>query len=239
MPPSSKVGHDPLSTTAVLSEALRLQRIGISVIPVTAKKPAVRTWKQFQRVPADERQVFDWYDGRDDLGLAILLGEVSGNLVVRDFDQHEAWQRWASDYPKLELMLPAVQTSRGKHVYARIPDCQPITHKDGELRSKGQYVLAPPSVHPTGQQYLWIRDLKSLADVPLLTLDESGFGRCWSPSRGKQPHDTDSTDRTQVDSVRSVLSVLSVSPEELIESTLPHAFGTRRHRLFELAVKPG
>ncbi len=214
----------------VLGEALRLQRRGISVIPIGGeKKPALRTWKPFQSVAADERQVRDWFDRRDDLGLAIVLGPVSGNLIARDFDLEAAWMRWASQYPNLERMLPYAETRRGRHVYARIADCPASTYEDGELRASGQYVVAPPSLHPSGCRYRWGRGFDALSDVPALTLAESGFGRCWLPSDGEQSHDTD---RTEVD-----LSdlCLSVSCAPLIQATLPHAFGTRRHRLFGLA----
>lgn len=129
-------------------------------------------------------------------------------------------------------MLPAVETSRGRgHVYARISDCPAIKYADGELRARGQYVLAPPSLHSSGHRYCWGRGFESLADVPTLTLEQSGFARCWLPSAGEQSV----TDRTEVDSVRSARSVLSVTESPLIEAALPHAFGTRRHRLFELA----
>lgn len=215
----------------VLAEAVRLQRIGISVIPIgQEKRPAIKAWKPFQREAADEDQIRDWFGRRDDLGLAIILGPVSGHLIARDFDIHEAWRSWASEYPKLERMLPTVETSRGRHVYARIAGCPAITHADGELRTRGQYVVAPPSLHPSGHRYRWGRGFDSLSDVPELTLAESGFGRCWLASDGGQPV---VTDRTEVDLSDLYLSVTTETP--LIEATLPHAYGQRRHRLFELA----
>ena len=220
----------------MFTEAIRLQRIGISVIPIgKEKRPAIKEWKPFQTAPADERQVADWFDRRDDLNIAIILGEVSGNLVARDFDHVDAWPRWASEYPSLEQMLPTVQTSRGTHVYARIAGCPAINPKDGELRAQGQYVVCPPSVHPSGKRYFWLRGFDTLADVPVLTVEESRFGRCWLPSDRQQSHDTDRTEVDLSDLCLSVLSVLSVSSTPLIEATLPHAFGARRHRLFELA----
>ncbi len=215
----------------VFTEAVRLQGIGLSIIPIGRdKRPAVK-WRRFQREAADENLIREWFDRRDDLGLGIVLGNVSGHLVARDFDIHEAWRSWASEYPKLERMLPCVETSRGRHVYARITGCPAITYDDGELRASGQYVVAPPSLHLSGHRYRWGRGFDSLADVPMLTVEESGFGRCWLPSDAQAPV----TDRTDLDSVRSARSVLSVTDSPMVEATLPHAFGTRRHRLFELA----
>ena len=211
---------------AVLIEALRLQSIGISVIPVTQnKRPAIK-WKPFQSSPADESQVREWFDKRDDLGLAIILGAVSGNVVVRDFDIQEAWRRWAGECPKLEQMLPAVETSRGRHVYARISDCPAITREDGELRAKGQYVVCPPSVHPSGKRYFWLHGFSTLSDVPTLTLEQSGFDRCWA---GDDPAPEPYLCHSDTESVSVPICVY------LCHGTIPSAYGTRRHRLFELA----
>ena len=217
----------------VLTEALRLQRIGISVIPIGSnKRPAVPCWKPYQSRPADERQVHDWFASRDDLGLAIILGPVSGNLFARDFDIAGAYSAWESSYPSLARSLPAVATARGRHVYARHPDVATLKFNDGELRGARSYVVAPPSRHPSGCRYEWLVQLTSLNQVPLLTPKQSGFDRDWLASDGGQSHDTD---RTEVDLFDLCLSVLSVSCAPLIQATLPHAFGNRRHRLFELA----
>lgn len=236
MPPSTKSGPCPTFTDDVLTEALRLRSLGLSIIPVwKEKQPAIKAWKPFQTVAADECQVRDWFDRRDDLGLAIILGDVSGHLIARDFDVRDSWQRWAGEYPKLEQMLPAVETSRGrKHVYARIVGCPAITYEDGELRAHGQYVVAPPSLHPSGCRYRWGRGFDSLADVPKLTLDESGFGRCWNPS-DEQPESMPQIGTESV-SVRSVpICPYLWHGADIIHGTIPTAYGQRRKRLFELA----
>lgn len=219
----------------MLGEALRLQRIGISVIPIIGgeKKPAVTKWQPFQTTLADEQQVRDWFDRRDDLGLAIILGDVSGNLIARDFDIEGAYSAWEMAHPSLARSLPTVATSRGRrHVYCRHPDVATVKLGDGELRGERSYVLVPPSRHPSGCRYEWLVPLTSLDGVPMLTPEQSGFGRCWLASDGEQSHDTD---RTEVDLFDLCLSVLSVSCAPLIQATLPHAFRNRRHRLFELA----
>lgn len=82
------------SSPDLLVEALRLQSLGISTIPIgNNKRPAIKSWKAFQTTLADEQQVRDWFDRRDDLGLAIILGDVSGSLVARAFDVGDSWQR--------------------------------------------------------------------------------------------------------------------------------------------------
>ena len=180
----------------ILDEALRLHSMGLSVIPIDKqKKPALRTWKPFQTTAAEEHQIHDWFDRRDDLGVALILGPVSGSLIVRDFDLEAAWMRWANEYPSLVRMLPFVETSRGRHVYARIAGCASQKLDDGELRSNGNYVVAPPNVHPSGCRYCWGRGFDTLASVPLLTLEQFGFDRCWLALDGQETAATDSPAR--------------------------------------------
>ena len=217
----------------VFGEALRLQSLGLSIIPIGAnKRPAIAKWKPFQTSVAAESQIHDWFDRRDDLGIGIVLGPVSGDLVARDFDRLDAYERWALVYPPLAYRLPTVETARGRHVYFRA-DCHTATLNDGELRGEGSYVVAPPSVHPSGCRYRWTVPLKSLEAVPWLTPDEAGFGTA-PPSPSNATDRTDSTESILSDLWLSARSVLSVATD-ILAGTLPARFGTRRRRLFELA----
>ena len=165
---------------------------------------------------------------------SIVLGTVSGNLVARDFDIPNSFDRWADANSRLAEILPIVQAGRGPHVYARIFDCPAVKLTDGEVRSGGQYVIAPPSIHSSGCQYRWTRGFDSLADVPMLTLAESDFAVDWRTSKSSKLQID-----TELVSVRSVVICphlsLSVPICNLIEGTLPPCNGTRRHRLFMLA----
>ena len=68
-----------------LTKALRLHRIGISVIPIgKEKKPAIKSWKALQSTLADEHQVGDWFHRRDDLGLAIAERSVDDQQNLAD-----------------------------------------------------------------------------------------------------------------------------------------------------------
>ncbi|MDB5346473.1 MAG: Bifunctional primase/polymerase [Schlesneria sp.] len=223
----------------ILDEALRLHSLELSVIPIgRKKKPALRAWKRFQNIAADENQIRDWFAGRDDLGLAIVMGFASGHLVVRDFDDTHSYDQWKKANPRLAKVLPTVRTGRGFHVYARIRECRSVTFDDGELRAIGNYVVAPPSVHSSGRHYRWVQCFGNLADVPILTLEDSGFGREWGITeiaKARLKYNSNATDKTEIDSVQSVLSVAIKA--ELIATTLPVSVGTRRKRLFRLACR--
>ena len=151
------VSKDPFAVDS-LSAALAYHSLGWSIIPIAANKktPALKSWKPFQTRRADEQQIRDWYDKRDDLGLAVVLGAVSGGLTCRDFDDEAAYHAWAAQNPDLAKTLPTARTGRGFHVYF-VSDLD-HTDKlgDGELRGKGAIVVLPPSEHSSGVQYRWI-----------------------------------------------------------------------------------
>lgn len=97
-------------------------------------------------------------------------------LVVLDLDSQDAevWvQRMTGHGHGHESVM--VRTGRGAHVYYRqpvdtasIPNLVPDAIAPGVQVKATGYVLAPPSVHPTGAQYLWWsgRDLAPLDAAP-------------------------------------------------------------------------
>ena len=72
-----------------LNCALGYLRRGWSIIPIgpgTKKPPGCIKWKRHQHDPPDEGQVRKWFGAETENGIAVILGEVSGGLVCRDFD---------------------------------------------------------------------------------------------------------------------------------------------------------
>src|SRR5262249_26529099 len=91
-------------------------------------------------------------------GVALLLGQSSRGVRVRDFDRVDAYQAWAQEHPDLASQLPTSRTVRGYHVFflADIPDAV-TSSADGELRAGNGIVVLPPSAHPDGGSYSWVR----------------------------------------------------------------------------------
>lgn len=227
-----------------------------SIIPVTCDKtPAVRDWKQYQERCASESEVRSWFSGRN-YGVAIILGEVSGGLGVRDFDVDGSYARWAGENPAVAQQLPTVATGRpgGHHVYFRVlPDVHAairaergkpgngaIDLGDGELRADvGCYVVAPPSTHPSGARYRWVIPLAD--EVPAIDPRDVRLLHDWTPPAANSTEGTEViVSVSSVSSVSSVPSASSVSSVEwmvgmAIRRTQPERIGQRHACEFQLA----
>lgn len=145
---------------------------GFSIIPIksASKEPAIY-WKEFQtRLPSyDELNEWKnmWENGSN---LGIICGRVSGGLVVIDLDNQKTFDNFSSEYPELTKTW-IVKTSRGYHVWLKSED----TRSRGTIRGDGRYVLAPPSVHPSGAKYTFLpgsksNGLKQVTEIPDLQL---------------------------------------------------------------------
>jgi hypothetical protein len=128
------------------------------------KRPAVE-WAKYQNQMPEPGELYAWFSRP--ANLAVITGWQG--LVVIDFDSLDAYFDW------LQLTGGAntyqVVTRRGVHVYAFIDE--PVRSgkfPGGDLQASGKYVLAPPSIHPEGTEYLVLNDapiirLGRLADL--------------------------------------------------------------------------
>ena len=202
--------------------------LGWSYIPcqVATKKPATRTWTKFQEQGPTLAQSKRWFGGKEK-NIAVVLGDVSGGLAVRDFDEKTEYERWKSGHTELAALLPTVKTSKGFHVYCRMDPCprlrvQGVT--SGELRANGSYVVAPPSIHPNGTLYEWINPpTEDIAEVSLADLDLEAVLHS-QHSQQSQPSQPMPTEVVGGDAF-----------EDAILASVPSGPGQRNQRLFDLA----
>lgn len=101
----------------------------------------------------------NWFIEAPNANVGIATGQES-NLVVVDVDDSEASRHlFAQHGYSPETMR--VQTGRAFHLYYLYPQ-KPVRNSAGkiahgiDLRSDGGYVVAPPSLHATGQRYVTI-----------------------------------------------------------------------------------
>lgn len=141
----------------ILEAALACAQRGWSVIRIRpGTKKAAGKWREYQKRRPSQSELKSWFGNGSQFGLAVVLGEVSGGLVCRDFDDAASYEAWALMFPDLAKVLPTVATSRGRHVYFRASVLKSQGLSAGEYRANGNYVLLPPSRHPTGMIYTWL-----------------------------------------------------------------------------------
>jgi hypothetical protein len=120
----------------LLDIALAYIDAGLSVVPIPpdgSKYPSLPGWKTYQRRLATEAELRRWFAPGHIVGIAVIGGQVSGNLEILDFDDATAWEEWRNLCFERELWyvagdivisdLPRVETpSGGHHVYYRVAD---------------------------------------------------------------------------------------------------------------------
>lgn len=140
-----------------------------NVMPVGRdKRPLLREWRHLQERRVTPDMLAGWRKLRP-VGLAVITGAISG-IIVLD-----------SDGPAGEESLrgralpptPTVLTGGGgvhryyRHPGGRMPNAVRLGGLAGvDLRGDGGYVVAPPSLHPSGRRYEWAPSL-SPADIPV------------------------------------------------------------------------
>lgn len=157
-----------MKTSKILKAALKYMSKGYSIFPCKpgTKEPLVK-WKTFQKKHPTEKQVREWWEKGPDTNMAIVTGKIS-KLFVVDIDGPEG-----EDFIARKGGLPETaycKTSRGHHYYLQCPDFEvpSSTNKtDGlDIRGEGGYVIAPPSIHPDGTQYKWVKSPSNTKIAP-------------------------------------------------------------------------
>lgn len=143
-----------------------LVRSGKSVIPVGRdKRPLVEGWKCYQDGLPDDFTVAEWFKHWPDANLAIITGKISG-LVVIDCDSEDANNKFLDEFPEARSTT-TVKTPRGYHYYFNFEegvrnDAGKKIGSGIDVRGDGGYVLCPPSVGLSGDQYKYIHSVRPL-----------------------------------------------------------------------------
>lgn len=177
---------------SILQIANRCRESGLSVIPIKpngTKQPDISKWKPFQTRQATVEELEQWFKNGN--GLALVAGEISGNLEVFDFDAPDLFEEWCqlvNEFaPNLLSRLPLAQTPSGAYqLYYRCKVIQgnqklaqkPLDGQTGydtliETRGEGGYAIVPPSsaaCHPDKKPYVMLRG--KLWELPEITEDE-------------------------------------------------------------------
>ena len=144
----------------MLQEAQNLAAAGFSVLPVArgSKKPLIVGWPK--EATTDPVKITKLWTEHPDANIGIAT-EASG-LIVIDVDMHGGANGLDSLEGLEEELGPLPQSVRvktaggGLHIYTRGPAVEGGVGKLApgvDVRSEGNYVLAPPSLHPNGKRH--------------------------------------------------------------------------------------
>ncbi len=212
LPPIVRAAQQDTTCSAALAYAA----LGLSVVPLDGKRPALKSWTQFQYERADEQTIHSW--SFDNVG--IICGTVSDNLVVLDLDGAAGYPAFVATFPALaETYTVASGGGIGRHVYFYVDHLPPSVKAMGtpignlELCGDGRQVVAPPSVHPTtGQPYRieQARDILRVTDLAKLTAWIEAFKprqkvRTWQPPKISAPSGDAPLNRRVIEEISHVL----------------------------------
>ncbi|HKN06447.1 MAG TPA: bifunctional DNA primase/polymerase [Thermoplasmata archaeon] len=151
--------------------ARQYSEAGYSIIPLkpASKQPDLSSWKAYQTRRLTAEELVGFFGGEPNgRGIGIVTGQVSGALLVLDFDDPRAFRYCFTEWSVMAKQNAVVETGRGVHLYVRLKGGGKVpnttfrrrgserTYLPVDLKGEGGYVVAPPSVHPSGKVYSYI-----------------------------------------------------------------------------------
>ena len=149
---------------------------GWNILPVKPedKRPYMTNWLQYTRTHASKQTVMNWFSHLAGAGIGVVTGKVS-NMVVLDIESD-------CPYPIEDILkrYPTQMYSRtgsgGYHLFYQYPTNVPrVANRVGiferaDLRADGGFIVLPPTIHPSGGRYEWIKR-GPLGTFPMALLD--------------------------------------------------------------------
>jgi hypothetical protein len=130
----------------IIEAAKGYAALGMSVIPLKGKRPALTSWTQYQQSRATETEIEAWHKQGILQNIGIVCGAVSGNLVVLDLDGAAGYPAFAASFPHLaETYTVATGGGVGRHVYFRVEQMPPSVKAMG-TPDEGTTVRGPARV---------------------------------------------------------------------------------------------
>jgi hypothetical protein len=173
---NKKKPNGPDTTNERLDAALGYAGKGWQVFPVhavidgrcTCGDPSCRypgkhprTLHGFKDATTDPKVINTWWSNWPDANVAIVTGAQSG-LVVLDIDPRNRGFESLAELISMNGEIPRTLRSRtgggGRHIFFQHPGHHVKSHTmmpGIDLKGDGGYVVAPPSIHASGERYEW------------------------------------------------------------------------------------
>ena len=149
---------------------------GWSILPVKPeeKRPYMTNWLQYTRIKPSMEKVESWFRSLSGAGVGAVTGKIS-NMVVMDVENYcpTPIEELLKKYP---TQMIAKTGSGGYHLFYQYPqNVSRVSNRvkifDGiDLRADGGFIVLPPTIHPNGRRYEWIKR-GPLGTFPLSLLD--------------------------------------------------------------------
>lgn len=212
--------------------ALKYAEQGLAVFPLDGKKPLAKLVPNgFKNATKDLATINRWWSEIPNANIGIATGAMSNGLVVIDLDVDDkknldgikALMEWEATNGKLPKTA-TVKTGRGgRHLYYKADKethCRTGIYEGIDIRGKGGYVVAPPSVHDNGNLYEWEQ-----SNLPIMSATEQVYKFLETENREvKEPfqHDGSIQEGSRVSSlVQMIASMKGKSlPNEVIKDAI-------------------
>ena len=152
---------------STLSDARKYIANGWSVFPIPyGKKEPIIKWGQFRERYATDEELIEWF-GTSKSNIGIATGRLS-NLTVLDADGTTGIKELGDK--GIVSVGTVITGSGGKQLFFQHSgESNKWTSKDHEgldSRGEGGYVVAAPSLHPSGMVYRWVGQIPNANALP-------------------------------------------------------------------------
>lgn len=118
---------------------------------------------------SERAQIREWWTRWPNANIGIAMGDASGGIFAVDIDpRNEGDSSWF--WLTREKVVPdtaqAVTGGGGQHILFRGNVGGTVLGDGIDIKSTGGYIVAPPSLHPSGRRYLWEASAR-LGEVPI------------------------------------------------------------------------
>lgn len=149
---------------------------GWSVLPVRPeeKRPFMTNWLQYTKTRAPKAMVESWFTNLAGAGVGVVTGKIS-NMVVLDVE-HDCPFPIEDLLRKYPTQMIAKSGGGGWHLFYQYPVNQSRVSnrvrifEGADLRADGGFIVLPPTMHPSGNRYEWIKR-GPLGAFPVALLD--------------------------------------------------------------------